>query len=179
MNLIVQVGNLAFKQLDLFALLLAPAGGDELQGVKRGIMEIADLILVNKADGDLRAQAMRTCADYAGALRLLRKRPQDPEDFPKALTMSALDGAGLVQGWDEMQKLIAWRRENGVWDKRRADQALYWLDAEVKTQLLERLAADAGHRDRLDRAKQDVVSGATTPARAAALVVAAMDTQGR
>ena len=164
---------------DLFALLLAPAGGDELQGVKRGIMEIADLILVNKADGDLRAQAMRTCADYAGALRLLRKRPQDPEDFPKALTMSALDGAGLVQGWDEMQKLIAWRRENGVWDKRRAEQALYWLDAEVKTQLLERLAADAGHCDRLDRAKQDVVSGATTPARAAALVVAAMDTQGR
>ncbi|MEM9757432.1 MAG: methylmalonyl Co-A mutase-associated GTPase MeaB, partial [Pseudomonadota bacterium] len=55
---------------DLFVLLLAPAGGDELQGVKRGIMEMADLILVNKADGDLRATAIRTVADYAGALRL-------------------------------------------------------------------------------------------------------------
>lgn len=69
---------------DLFLLLLAPAGGDELQGVKRGIMEMADLILVNKADGDLRPTATRTCADYAGALRLLRKRPQDPQGFPKA-----------------------------------------------------------------------------------------------
>ncbi|MFN5827139.1 MAG: methylmalonyl Co-A mutase-associated GTPase MeaB, partial [Rhodobacterales bacterium] len=56
---------------DLFVLLLAPAGGDGLQGVKRGIMEMADLILVNKADGDLRPAALRTCADYAGALRLL------------------------------------------------------------------------------------------------------------
>ena len=61
---------------DLFALLLAPAGGDELQGVKRGIMEMADLILVNKADGDLVAAATRTCTDFTGAIRLLRKRPQ-------------------------------------------------------------------------------------------------------
>ena len=54
---------------DLFLLLLAPAGGDELQGVKRGIMEMADIILINKADGDLKPAATRTCADYAGALR--------------------------------------------------------------------------------------------------------------
>ena len=90
---------------DLFLLLLAPAGGDELQGVKRGIMEMADLILVNKADGDLKATAMRTCADYAGALRLLRKRPQDPEGFPKAMTVSALEENGLETAWDEMTAL--------------------------------------------------------------------------
>src|SRR6056297_1397772 len=84
---------------DLFVLLLAPAGGDELQGDKRGIMEIADIILVNKADGALKPQAMRTCADYAGALRLLRKRPQDPEGFPKALTVSALETGGLAEAW--------------------------------------------------------------------------------
>ncbi|MGJ8610488.1 MAG: methylmalonyl Co-A mutase-associated GTPase MeaB, partial [Octadecabacter sp.] len=70
---------------DLFLLLLAPAGGDELQGVKRGIMETCDIILVNKADGDLKLQATRTCADYSGALRLMRKRAHDPDDFPKAL----------------------------------------------------------------------------------------------
>ena len=75
---------------DLFLLLLAPAGGDELQGVKRGIMEMADLILVNKADGDLKPAALRTMADYAGALHLLRKRPQDPAGFPKAMTVSAV-----------------------------------------------------------------------------------------
>jgi LAO/AO transport system kinase len=68
---------------DVFLLLLAPAGGDELQGVKRGIMEVADILVINKADGDLKATATRTCADYAGALRLLRRRPQDPEGFPR------------------------------------------------------------------------------------------------
>ncbi|MCB2150109.1 MAG: methylmalonyl Co-A mutase-associated GTPase MeaB, partial [Rhodobacteraceae bacterium] len=80
---------------DIFVLLIAPAGGDELQGVKRGIMEMADLILVNKADGALKDTATRTCADYAGALRLLRKRPQDPEGYPKALTVSAAEEKGL------------------------------------------------------------------------------------
>jgi LAO/AO transport system kinase len=81
---------------DLFLLLLAPAGGDELQGVKRGIMEMADLILVNKADGDLKPAAMRTVADYSGALQLLRRRPQDPTGFPKALPVSAIAGDGLA-----------------------------------------------------------------------------------
>ena len=83
---------------DLFLLLLAPAGGDELQGVKRGIMEMADLILVNKADGDLKPAAMRTVADYSGALQLLRRRPQDPTGFPKALPVSALAEEGLGTG---------------------------------------------------------------------------------
>jgi LAO/AO transport system kinase len=78
-----QSETMVAEMSDLFVLLLAPAGGDELQGVKRGIMEIADLILVNKADGDSKAAANRTRADYAGALHLLRKRPQDPEGFPR------------------------------------------------------------------------------------------------
>ncbi|WP_076445326.1 methylmalonyl Co-A mutase-associated GTPase MeaB [Roseivivax lentus] len=124
---------------DLFVLLLAPAGGDELQGVKRGIMEMADIILINKADGDLKATATRTCADYAGALRLLRKRPQDPEGFPKALTVSAIEEAGLAQAWDEMQALAEWRRETGHWAARRAHQARYWFEAEVREALLSTL----------------------------------------
>ena len=102
---------------DLFVLLLAPAGGDELQGVKRGIMEMADLILVNKADGDLKPAATRTCSDYSGALRLLRKRPQDPEGFPKAMMVSAYTGTGLPEAWGEMRALVDWRRENGHWDQ--------------------------------------------------------------
>ena len=83
---------------DLFILLLAPAGGDELQGVKRGIMEMADIILVNKADGDLKHAALRTCADYAGALHLLRRRPQDPPGFPKASTVSAVFTGSVSTG---------------------------------------------------------------------------------
>ena len=124
---------------DLFLLLLAPAGGDELQGVKRGIMEMADLILVNKADGDLKAAAQRTCADYAGALRLLRKRPQDPEGFPKAMTVSALQVEGLETAWSEMRALIQWRREAGHFAARRAAQAEYWFGQEVRQGLLAQL----------------------------------------
>ena len=121
---------------DLFVLLLAPAGGDELQGVKRGIMEMADLILVNKADGDLKSAALRTQADYAGALRLLRKRPQDPDGFPKALAMSALAEEGLSKAWDEMRHLAQWRRENDHWERRRGEQARYWFEQEVRHGLL-------------------------------------------
>ena len=127
---------------DLFLLLLAPAGGDELQGVKRGFMEMADLILVNKAVGDLKPAAMRTVADYAGALHLLRRRPQDPKGFPKALPVSALESEGLAQAWAEMETLIAWRRENGHWARARAQQARHWFEEEVRQGLLAALSRE-------------------------------------
>ncbi len=121
---------------DLFLLLLAPAGGDELQGVKRGIMEMADLILVNKADGDLKPAALRTVADYSGALQLLRRRPQDPPDFPKAMPVSAIAGDGLSRAWDEMRALAAWRKARGHWAQARATQSRRWFEAEVRAGLL-------------------------------------------
>ena len=152
---------------DLFVLLLAPAGGDELQGVKRGIMEIADLILINKADGDLKAAASRTCSDYAGALRLLRKRPQDPEGFPKAMMVSAQQETGLAEAWDEMRALVDWRRENSHWDRRRADQALYWFDQEVRQALLARLEAPEA-REAMAELSERVAAGTISPAGAAA-----------
>jgi len=151
---------------DLFILLLAPAGGDELQGVKRGIMEMADMILVNKADGDLKPAARRTCTDYAGALRLLRKRPQDPEGFPKAMTVSALEEEGLKSAWDEMQELVDWRRETGHFDARRAAQARYWFNEEVKQGLLARLETPAA-RVAMEQAAEDVACGRATPTNAA------------
>ncbi|MFA3916436.1 methylmalonyl Co-A mutase-associated GTPase MeaB [Ruegeria hyattellae] len=151
---------------DLFLLLLAPAGGDELQGVKRGIMEMADLILVNKADGDLRPAATRTCADYSGALRLLRKRPQDPDGYPKALMVSALEEAGLTKAWEDMTSLVTWRRENGFWDRRRADQARYWFEQEVRHALLSRLETSQAQAE-LERLGSGVASGALSPTTAA------------
>ncbi|WP_243612508.1 methylmalonyl Co-A mutase-associated GTPase MeaB [Shimia aestuarii] len=151
---------------DLFMLLLAPAGGDELQGVKRGIMEMADIILVNKADGDLKATAMRTCADYAGALRLLRKRPQDPEGFPKAMTVSALQEDGLETAWGEMTTLVDWRRDNGHWDARRAAQARYWFEEEVRQGLLAKLRQSPA-REAMAALALEVEDGETTPSLAA------------
>ncbi|WP_333713215.1 methylmalonyl Co-A mutase-associated GTPase MeaB [Yoonia sp.] len=160
------------QMADLFVLLLAPAGGDELQGVKRGIMEMADLILVNKADGDLKAQAMRTCADYAGALRLLRKRPQDPEGFPKALTISALETDGLDKAWDEMLALTAWRRDSGVWEATRKAQAGYWFEEEVRRGILDLVLADPQVAAALAKAKEAATTGHRPAALAAAEVIA-------
>jgi len=151
---------------DIFVLLLAPAGGDELQGVKRGIMEMADMILVNKADGDLKPAAERTRADYAGALRLLRRRPQDPEGFPKALLVSALKEEGLRAAWEEMRRLIEWRRESGHFDTRRAEQARYWFEQEVKQGLLARLETVEA-RAAMEASAAEVAEGRVTPANAA------------
>jgi len=159
---------------DLFLLLLAPAGGDELQGVKRGIMETCDMILVNKADGDLTSQATRTCADYAGALRLLRKRPQDPDDFPKAVAVSALHEKGIASAWDEMMTLIDWRRDKGVWERRRKDQARYWFHEEVRAEVLARLTADEQVADLLATLEQEVIDGKIGPTAAATKIVADM-----
>ena len=167
-----QSETLVADMTDLFILLLAPAGGDELQGVKRGIMEMADMILVNKADGDLKSAAMRTVADYAGALHLLRKRPQDPEGFPKAMPVSALDGIGLMQAWEDMQRLAGWRREHGHFIRRRAEQDRHWFEAEVREGLLARLTQDPQIRAAMEALGQSVAAGQTAPSAAAAQMIA-------
>ena len=158
-----QSETIVAEMADLFVLLLAPAGGDELQGVKRGIMEIADLILVNKADGDLASAATRTCADYAGALRLLRKREGDPEGFPKAMTVSAMAEVGLQAAWDEMRALADWRRESGYYAKRRADQARHWFTQELRQALLADLERAGPTRDSLRALGDQVAAGQITP----------------
>ena len=159
---------------DIFVLLIAPAGGDELQGVKRGIMEMADLILVNKADGALKDTATRTCADYAGALRLLRKRPQDPEGYPKALTVSAAEEKGLDRVWAGITALADWRRAQGHFAARRADQARAWFEEEVRQGLLARLTSDPAIRAELQRLGAAVADGRAAPPRAAAELLAAL-----
>ncbi|NBX42362.1 MAG: methylmalonyl Co-A mutase-associated GTPase MeaB, partial [Rhodobacteraceae bacterium] len=169
-----QSETMVAEMCDLFVLLLAPAGGDELQGVKRGIMEIADLILVNKADGDLRATATRTVADYAGALRLLRKRPQDPEGFPKALPVSAVEGAGIETAWAEMQNLAQWRQAAGIWEETRATQAAHWFETELREGLLARLREDQTIRAAIEARARDVAEGKISPDAAAAEILGKM-----
>ena len=161
------------QMCDLFVLLLAPAGGDELQGVKRGIMEMADLILVNKADGDLLAAARRTCADYAGALHLLRRRSQDPDGFPTASTVSALTGEGLASAWADMQALAAWRKAGGHWAAARTAQSQHWFDADLRHGLLDLLTVEP-LKTLIATCRADVARGALSPQAAAAAVLAAL-----
>ena len=152
---------------DVFVLLIAPAGGDELQGVKRGIMEIADMILVNKADGDLKHTAIRTTADYAGALRLLRKREGDPEGFPKAMPVSAVEENGLDQAWEDLQNLVQYRKDSGFWTARRAAQAARWFADEVRQGLLRKLQSDPRAEAAMAELAEEVAKGIRAPGAAA------------
>jgi LAO/AO transport system kinase len=156
------------EMTDVFVLLLAPGGGDELQGVKRGIMEIADLVVVNKADGDLEPAANRTCADYAGALRLLRPRPHDPEGFPRAMTVSALAARGLDVVWDAITALDSARRSHGWRAERRRSQAVRWLAYELDEGLKALFGGDPAVAEALPAARSAVADGRESPSAAAA-----------
>ena len=155
--------------VDLFLVLVAPGGGDELQGLKRGIMELADLVVVNKADGDLAAVAAHTAADYAAALHLVR--PRSAAWIPRVLTCSALTGTGIAEVWEavaEFREAVATELPAV-----RAAQNREWMWSEVTDSLLEALTTDAGTADLARRLEAEVAEGTITPTAAARAVVAA------
>ncbi|HEU0221895.1 MAG TPA: methylmalonyl Co-A mutase-associated GTPase MeaB [Paracoccaceae bacterium] len=167
-----QSETMVAEMTDLFLLLIAPGGGDELQGVKRGIMEIADLVLVNKADGELTDAAERTRADYQGALRLMRPRPQDPMGFPLVLAVSAVTGKGLAEAWEAAQRLADWRRAAGHFELNRRAQAVAAFEAEIAQGLLARFRAAPAVATRLEGLRHEVETGRLPPEEAA---LAALD----
>lgn len=124
---------------DIFLLLVAPGGGDDLQGIKRGVMELADVVVVNKADGDLGSLAERTAADYRSALHLVRPKRAGVET--KVMTCSSTTGNGLDQVWDEVDDLHQGMMASKWLERLRAAQATAQLDAEVAL-LLARQAND-------------------------------------
>ncbi len=166
-----QSETLVAEMTDVFVLLLAPGGGDELQGVKRGIMEMADLILVNKADGATEALASRTCADYAGALRLMRPRAGDPDGFPKAATVSARTGANLSKAWHEIETLATARRASGAFASRRRRQAERWFSDALEAGLMARLNADPRLTGRRADLAHAVTEGHLDPESAAEMLL--------
>jgi len=157
--------------VDMFVLILPPAAGDELQGIKRGVVELADFVLVNKADGELAAAAHRSTADYASALRLLR--PPVPEWAVPVRAISALEGIGIPEVWDEVARFRAALERSGAWSRRRAGQARAALWFEVGDSLVERFRAAPAVSARLAALEQEVMAGTRTPAAAARTLLAA------
>lgn len=151
------------EMVDLFCLLAAPGGGDDLQGIKRGVMELAELVVVTKADGDLEPAARRASADLKHALQLLR--PVHQAWSPRVLLTSAFTGTGLDEVW---QSVLAHRRaleESGELVRLRGEQARQWLWTELREGLVERFVAEAG--DAVRTAELDVVAGRQLPTIAA------------
>jgi len=157
--------------VDMFVLILPPAAGDELQGIKRGVVELADLVLVNKTDGELAAAARRSAADYANALRLLR--PPLPEWQVVVRTISALEGTGIKEVWDDVAHFRAALEQSGAWSRRRAEQARAALWSEIGDSLLERFRAAPTVSQRLAAVEQEVMAGTRTSTAAARDLLAA------
>lgn len=151
--------------VDLFVLLVSPGGGDELQGIKRGIMELADLIVVTKADGDLLASARVAQADHKRALQLLR-RPH-PELAPTAMMVSSPTGEGVAEVWERVQADHEILRDSGALDALRQVQYRSWFWAEVHEQLAERIGADPKIAGMVDALQDAIDAGAITPPAAA------------
>ena len=149
------------EMTDMFLLLLSPGGGDDLQGVKRGVMELADLLIVNKADGDLASAAERTASDYAHALRLMHALHEDWQ--PSVVKCSALKGVGMKEVWDKVQAFRKATAKTGEFDSRRRDQAKNWLWQEVSDGLLERLKSDPDLADRLAKLEVKVAQRKASP----------------
>ena len=151
--------------VDLFVLVASPTGGDELQGIKRGIMELADLIVVNKADGELADAARRACADLRRAVHLLR--PKRPGWEVEVRTGSALTGDGVPEMWSAIMDAHDRLRADGSLDELRTRQAVAAMWGEVTETLLDRLRADPGVRERLGELEAAVGQRTTSPTAAA------------
>jgi LAO/AO transport system kinase len=151
--------------VDMFVLILPPAGGDELQGIKRGIVELADLVLVNKADGELAAAAHRTVADYASAMGLIRR--SYPEWQVPVRAVSALEGIGIRGVWEDVARFRAAFEQTGAWSRRRAEQASTALWSEIGDGLLDHFRAAPGVAQRLTAIEEEVTAGVRTPTAAA------------
>ncbi len=152
--------------VDIFMLLLLPNAGDDLQGIKKGIMEMADLLVVNKADGPSLDAANRTKALYSQALRLF-----PVQEFglkPGVLLASGLEGKGLSGIVSSLNEIKNHAIGNHTWEKRRKNQDLTWYEDAIREGLTERfLKVEKTHRQ-YESLKQEVISGATAPATAAA-----------
>ncbi len=158
--------EIAVSQMtDAFVLLIAPAGGDELQGVKRGIMELADILVVNKCDGALEAQARSTLSDYASALRLVR--PSSPSWTPIAQVASALTNVGIHELWEKLTQLRSAREQAGDLLARRSEQQRIWMWSEVRERLLE----DLSDRPEVQQLELDVIAGKRSAAAAAETIL--------
>jgi LAO/AO transport system kinase len=169
-----QSETMVASMVDFFLLLMLAGAGDELQGIKRGVLELADLVAINKADGDNIPAARLARAQLAGALRLLRA--PDGDWNPEVVTCSALNGEGL----DKIQEIITrrhkWMAETKQLDSKRGAQAAFWLDQTIETILSERFRRHPAVAAKFGEARKRVMDGLESPfTTAEALVDLAFD----
>ena len=165
------------EMVDFFLLITLAGAGDELQGIKRGVMELADLVAVNKADGENVATAERARAESQNALHFF---PASGSGWtPRAVTCSALTGAGIPELWERVQEHAALTRSNGWFAASRREQQRRWMHEMIDQALRTRFFTHPEVRDRMEALERDVTEGRTTSFRAARTLLAAYSDPGR
>lgn len=153
------------SMVDFFLLMLLPGGGDELQGIKKGIVELADLLIVNKADGNLEKRAMLTKNDYANAVHMIM--PATEGWTPKVLACSAIENKGIQEVWENIQEFIQHTKKIGIFDSRRKEQMIDWLFSMLDEGLRARFYENDDIVEAMPTMKEGVLAGHITPTYAA------------
>lgn len=159
--------------VDFFLALMLPGGGDELQGIKKGLVELADMIAINKADGDGLARARATAADYRAALSILA--PRSASWRPPVATYSALTGEGVADLWQRVRDHRAALTASGELALRRAEQQVKWMWSMLEERLFARLRAEPGNRAKVREIEASVSGGTMTPALGADALAALLE----
>lgn len=173
----VGVGQSEFAvadMVDMFVLLIPPAGGDELQGIKRGIIERADLVVVTKSDGDLVVPARRIQAEYTSALKLLRR--QSKSWNPKVVRASSYTNEGIPEVWAKMELYRDTMLSSGELQARRRAQQKVWMWSLIQENVLSHFQMHPAVREALPRLEERVTKGAISPGLAADLLLKAFAT---
>ena len=158
---------------DFFLALMLPGAGDELQGIKKGLVELADMIAVNKADGDNVKRANLAAAEYRGALHILT--PRSEHWHPPVVTYSALTGSGIDALWEKVLAHRTAMNASGDFDARRRDQQVKWMWTMLEDRLKARLRSDPAIRTKVKQLEAAVANGRMTPAIAADSVAALLE----
>jgi LAO/AO transport system kinase len=146
---------------DFFLALMLPGAGDELQGIKKGLVEIADMIAINKADGDNLKRANTAAAEYRSALHILSPRSQ--HWHPPVETYSALTGAGIATLWEKILEHRKVMTTSGDFASRRREQQVEWMWSILEQRTMARLRADASIRAKVKKIETEVADGRVTP----------------
>src|SRR5438128_984670 len=157
---------------DFFLVLMLPGAGDELQGLKKGVIEIADMLAINKADGDNRKRALAAAAEYRAALQILN--PRSPNWSTPVVTYSALTGAGIAELWDTVLEHRERMIKAGELEARRREQQVKWMWAMLEERVFARLKSDPILKAKLPRIEAAVAAGRMSPAVAVEEIAAAL-----
>jgi LAO/AO transport system kinase len=150
---------------DFFLALMLPGAGDELQGIKKGLVELADMIAINKADGDNIKRANIAAADYRGALHILSPRSEHWQ--PPVVTYSALTGTGIAELWQKVQDHRNAMMASGEFASRRREQQVKWMWSMLENRMMARLRSDAAMRAKVRKIETEVAEGRIAAALAA------------